>query len=171
MILDADALIQHITNKNGRTTPNKNDHDQANEEILVVIFINGTNQDYNKYKAHLRDSYLEGNDVYLKSVHDAYPILNRRSEENNGSETIESGMALVTTGEQEDNGNLFTTTSQSANNVKCYNCQQLGYYSNQCPERNQTPSQNHDNDNSTNSNIGTTTTGTQFTILGTARIW
>ena len=71
------ALMQHVAEQQGRGEPAAADHDEANQIALTIQFIKGTNASHKPYLSHLRNSYLDGLDVYPNTVQEAYNILQR----------------------------------------------------------------------------------------------
>ena len=69
------ALIQHITEHHGRGVPIVADQEEAKQIALAIQFIKGTNASHKMYLRHLRNSYLDGFDVYPNTVQEAYNIL------------------------------------------------------------------------------------------------
>ena len=69
------ALVQHITEQHGRGVPITADHEEAKKMVLTNQFIKGTNASHKPYLSHLCSSYLDGLDVYPKTVQEAYNIL------------------------------------------------------------------------------------------------
>jgi hypothetical protein len=76
-----EALIKKIAETNGNVDPNGDavptDTDQALacKLSLALQFIRGANGNYKSYLTHLRNSHLDGNDYYPKTLHEAYNIL------------------------------------------------------------------------------------------------
>ena len=90
---------------------------------LAIQFIKGTNANHKPYLGHLRNSYLDGLDVYPNTVQEAYNILQRREETHNVPSLEGDGIAFA-----QQNG-------QDMSMVTCYSCQQTGHYTNspECP--------------------------------------
>ena len=74
------ALVQHVAEQHGRDEPVAADNEEAKQIALAMQFIKGTNASHKPYLAHLRNSYLDGLDVYPNTVQEAYNILQRREE-------------------------------------------------------------------------------------------
>jgi hypothetical protein len=79
-------------------------------------FIRGANSNYKSYLTHLCNSYLDGNDIYPTTLHEAYNILQQRE-----SDTIITGVSNA-------DGVAFTTSGE----VTCYNCGEPGDYAPLC---------------------------------------
>ena len=77
------ALIQHVMEQHGRGVPMAADHEEAKQIALTIQFIKGTNASHKPYLSHLRNSYLDGLDVYLNTVQEAYNILQQCEEVHN----------------------------------------------------------------------------------------
>ena len=117
------ALLQHVAQQHGRDEPVAADHEEAKQIALSIQFIKGTNASHKPYLTHLRNSYLDGLDVYPNAVQEAYNILQRREEIHGTSPVDGDGVA-------------FTQQSgRDPSTVTCYSCQQTGHYANspECP--------------------------------------
>jgi hypothetical protein len=79
-------------------------------------FIRRGNSNYKSYLTHLCNSYLDGNDIYPTTLHEAYNILQQRE-----SDTIIAGVSNA-------DGVAFTTGGE----VTCYNCGEPGHYAPLC---------------------------------------
>ena len=120
------ALIQQVAEQHGRGLPTEADREEAKQIALAMQFIKGTNANHKPYLTHLRNSYLDGLDVYPNSVQEAYNILQRREETHNVPSLEGDGVAFA-----QRNGRDMST-------VTCYSCQQKGHYANspECPNYN-----------------------------------
>ena len=89
------ALIQQVAEQHGRGIPMAADQTEAKQIALAIQFIKGTNASHEPYLSHLRNSYLDGLDVYPNTVQEAYNILQHREETHNVP-TVESvGVAFT----------------------------------------------------------------------------
>ena len=120
------ALIQHVVEQNGRGVSTAADREEAKQIALVIQFIKGTNANHKPYLSHLRNSYLDGLDVYPNTVQEAYNILQHREETHNVPSLEGDGVAFA-----QRNGRDMSM-------VTCYSCQQKGHYANspECPNYN-----------------------------------
>ena len=86
-------------------------------------FIKGTNANHKPYLSHLRNSYLDGLDVYPNTVQEAYNILQRREELHNVPTVEGDGIAFAQKG------------GWDMSMVTCYSCHQTGQNANseECP--------------------------------------
>ena len=89
------ALIQHVAEQHGRGVPIAADHEEAKQIALTIQFIKGTNVSHKPYLSHLRNSYLDGLDVYPNTVQEAYNILQRREELHNTPTVEGDGIAFT----------------------------------------------------------------------------
>jgi hypothetical protein len=77
-----EALVNQVTVMNGNIRSggegNPDDANQAStrELSLAMRFIRRTNSNYKSYLTHLRNSYLDGNNIYPMTLHEAYNIYN-----------------------------------------------------------------------------------------------
>ena len=58
------TLIQHVAEQHGRGVPIAVDQEEAKQIALAIQFIKGINASHKPYLSHLRNSYLDGLDVY-----------------------------------------------------------------------------------------------------------
>ena len=77
------ALIQQVVEQHGRGVPTVADQAEAKQIAPAIQFIKGTNASHKPYLSHLRNSYLDGLDVYPNTVQEAYNILQHREESHN----------------------------------------------------------------------------------------
>ena len=120
------AFIQQVAEQHGRGVPTAADQEEAKQTALAIQFIKGTNANHKPYLSHLRNSYLDGLDMYPSTVQEAYNIL-QRCEETHSVPSLEGdGVAFA-----QRNGRDMST-------VTCYSCQQRGHDANspECPNYN-----------------------------------
>ena len=55
--------------------PNNNNVEEEKQHIMATQFIKGANAQHQGYLVHLRNSYLDGQKNYPKTLHAAYNIL------------------------------------------------------------------------------------------------
>ena len=72
------GLITDIARDNSHASPTGEDHRIAQEQMLVMLFIRGTNSQHKQYLQHLWNSYSGGNNNYVQTVHSAYNILQQQ---------------------------------------------------------------------------------------------
>ena len=120
------ALIQHVAEQHGRGVATVADRAEAKQITLAIQFIKGTNANHKPYLTHLRNSYLDGLDVYPNTVQKAYNIL-QRCEEAHNILTVENDSVAFA---QREGRDMSTVT--------CYSCHQKGHYANSpdCPNYN-----------------------------------
>ena len=69
IIISDDATTYTIVMEEGHDMPMGEDYAKAKDRALAVCFIQGANPTHNaEYLAHLQNSHLEGNDIYLKTL-------------------------------------------------------------------------------------------------------
>jgi hypothetical protein len=91
----------------GEADPDDADRASARELSLVMRFIHGANSNnYKSYLTHLCNSYLDGNNIYPTTLHEAYNILQRRESD------------TATAGVSSHDGVAFTICGE----VICFNC-------------------------------------------------
>ncbi len=117
-----EALVNDVTVRNGNVGPDgeaiPDDADCAScrEMSLAIWFICGANSNYKSYLTHLCNSYLDGNDVYPTTLHEAYNILQWHE-----TDTSNTGVSST-------DGVAFTTGGK----VICFNCGEPGHYAREC---------------------------------------
>ena len=117
------ALIQHVAEQHGRGEPIAADHKEEKQIALTIQFVKGTNASHKPCLSHLRNSYLDGLDMYPSMVQEVHNILQQREELHN-IPTVEGDGITFAQGSRQD----ITT-------VTCYSCHQTGRYTNseECP--------------------------------------
>ena len=120
------ALIQQVAEQHGWGVAMVADRAEAKQIALAIQFIKGTNANHKPYLSHLRNSYLDGLDVYPNTVQEAYNILQRHEEAHNVPTVENDGVAFA----QREGRDMSTVT--------CYSCHQKGHYANSpdCPNYN-----------------------------------
>ena len=78
--LRIEAVVKAVAQDQSREIPTGNDWIEACNQRLVAQFIQRTNAHYKSYFRCLWHSYLDGDDLYHATVHEAYNILQRREE-------------------------------------------------------------------------------------------
>ena len=67
------VLVYTIAQENDHDILTEEDYVKAKEQALALYFIQGANPNYNaEYLVHLHSSHLEGNDICLKTLMEAY---------------------------------------------------------------------------------------------------
>ena len=110
------------------------DVQEAREKLLAMQFIRNAHPQHSSYLVHLRNSFLDGNNLYPMTVHQAYHTLQNHSH-TPGTRVSLDGVAFTQTGEvvapRENNGD------RSLDHITCFNCGSRGHYANQCTQERQ----------------------------------
>ena len=143
-----DALAKEVAKENKRkwNEPTEEDWAKARERILAIRFILGANARHSaEYLAHLKNSFLEGNNNYPKMLSKAYNILSRWEPASGTSSVLDGGegVSFVNSGsnqtqQQRNNGSI------ARKQVKCFNCRTEGHYANQCDKASSAGDQDDD---------------------------
>jgi hypothetical protein len=121
--IEDESLVEAIATNNLQQVPNDADRNEAREQALAVQFICGTNDNYKSYVSHLRNSFLEVNDNYPRTLHQAYNILQRREMEHPIVEHQADGMAFTNKGvPNDDNDN---SSGRNRDHITCLNVDRL----------------------------------------------
>jgi len=121
-----ESTAESIARENNRAKPNVKDYAEARERALAIRFLQGANPSRSvEYISHLRNSHLEGNDLYPKTLTEAYHTLSCREPSRGGSATLEGGEGVLFVNHGHSN-------DQKKKNIKCFNCGVKGHYANQC---------------------------------------
>jgi hypothetical protein len=63
------------------TTASASTIESTRQKEMAMLFIRNSNQDHESYRNHLKASYLDGIDVYPKTLQAAYRVLERRPKD------------------------------------------------------------------------------------------
>lgn len=115
-------VVEEFAPENWRSgRANDDDRAAAAAKALAMRFIRNTNNEHSGYLTHLRNSFLDGNDDYPITVHDAYNILQRWEKEHTRTPSTSEGMSFVNAG------------YHASETRTCYNCGESGHISPNCP--------------------------------------
>ena len=138
--------LNTITNAQRDTITKK-----AKDRYLAMCFILGADRTrYGRLIENMENSFLQGQDTYPKTVNNAYNLIaNWKQDPRNLMRAIGSindGITFTTTTEANDDATTLTTSSsigkgdkgknkgkQSKSHIKCFKCNTMGHYSNECP--------------------------------------
>ncbi len=137
MMLKAIMKEQDIKEGEGEDGPTTEQRDKGLEilknQYLTLLFI--SNADRNRYKKlrdDLANQYLMGADNYPKTLEQAVKLLNN----------YQSGVPQFKPRNRRNDKNIAFVQEggekkkKSKEHIKCYNCHEMGYYSNECPQQN-----------------------------------
>jgi hypothetical protein len=124
-----ESLIKAVGRANGRpVNPNAVDRAAAKEMALAMRFIRGTNVTHAPYLKHLRNSYLDGNDIYPTTLHGAYNVLQRRETDDRPVVNESDGVAFAQSQSQGGGG------ERKLDHIECWNCGRRGHFKDNCTE-------------------------------------
>ena len=99
------ALAMSVMNERGGTFVTDDDKQEAHRQSIAMRFIRACG--HGEYLQHLRNSFLDGKDIYPKNISDAFAIMDKRvpargaahaSVVANNSNEINTGIAFPTRG-------------------------------------------------------------------------
>ena len=121
--IEDEEVVKAVTWDYSREIPSANDCVGARNQCLVAQF--GSYAQHKGYLCHLRNSFLDGDNKYPTTVHEAYNILCRREEDNPQCASENDGVSFAQTRQQKDLSNIhcdsYNHMGQYANSLKCPN--------------------------------------------------
>jgi hypothetical protein len=104
----------------------------AQELEIAVAFLYGA--DETRFKSvtdWLANQYLVGQDVYPRTLNEAYTLLTNWQQSNERSPGGTEGLVYTTTGTEEEG--VANATRKDKSHITCYACNEKGHYANDCP--------------------------------------
>ena len=98
-------MLERVAQEKKHTTPSSDDHEDAQNRCIAIRFIRSCGN--KEYEAHLQNMFLDGQNVYPKTLANARAILDNRMTgkpknnpgQSNGQPDNATGVAYVTSGE------------------------------------------------------------------------
>ena len=149
-VIEREGLVSKDEYKKLDDNTNNTYLKKAQDQYLAVSFLlGGTSSKYNQLVANLQNSYILGEDKYPKDLEEAYnmmlsysPLLaTSTSSEKSTKELYTTGISFHQTNDENnavDKGQRQLNITSGASgkvfeNVKCFACESLGHYANNCP--------------------------------------
>jgi len=126
-----EALAMQEATRNQRAEPSNADVQAAKQRALATHFIIGARRDlYGDFLGQMRNDYLSNQDIYPKTLQEAYAVLENRVHIGPRFVPQYDATAFATHGEESDLAG-----------IRCYNCQEMGHYANDCTNPHRTRAQ------------------------------
>jgi Reverse transcriptase (RNA-dependent DNA polymerase) len=114
--------------------------EDARERYLATAYIMGADRSrYFTYLRSLENSFLDGNNLYPKTLQQAVNVLTNRKSEASVQVTTTNGVAFTQADDPPDdqNGTTLATDGsagkkKSLQHIQCVKCKQFGHYANKC---------------------------------------
>jgi hypothetical protein len=115
------TVVDFLANKNGRhAAATDADVTEAKGRCLAICFLQSVNNNNSPYLDHLRNSFLDGQEIFPLTLHQAYDVLQRRS--------------MGALHNQLGDGVAFAQKSvivRSKSHITCFHCGRRGHYANE----------------------------------------
>jgi len=124
MSLSKDKQIQQATFESMSDVEQTKIRTTAREIYLATVFItNASDTDYAAYKQNCHNSYIQGHDIYPKTINEANSALDRYKFDLKIYQKKTNEKIIIEHG--------FLNNGSPQGDVECYNCGRTGHYSNQ----------------------------------------
>jgi hypothetical protein len=122
------TVVDFVAGKNGRIGfETSADVAEANELYLATCFLQSVGPKFTSYLRHLRDGFLDGQNLYPSTLQQAYNILQRRSTSTPQLQPQLPGSDRV----------AFAQQGTDLRRITCFRCGAKGHYANECTGRNE----------------------------------
>jgi hypothetical protein len=129
--LEDQSLVEAIAISSGRQQPNDADRKESREQSLAMRFIRGTNKRHKNYLAHLRNSFLDGSDIYPETALRTPGIQHIITSWTRYRTKRTTEWVFTNVGAEDSGGE-----HKKKDHIICCDCGDEGHYANRCPKRN-----------------------------------
>ena len=131
------SVVASVADAAGRDPNNPKDwldedYVRARKMVVCTRYIRAMNSSHDNYRAHVRNQFIDGADVYPNNLHEAY----NKSQRWNGESTqstpiISDGLAYAATGQQQPQEE---GTRREPRGPQCWGCGEYGHIRTDCPK-------------------------------------